>query len=157
MKFLPSPIIQPIPGTDNWVLHEKYEIEFMVGKKKYRLVSAPGATFDGLSKPFWAVPLVGAKMDTTELPGGWTHDQLYAGEFLPREDCDLAFYNLERKNGVWYWRACVYYRAVRIGGGFVWDHHSIASIAKARKYNNLYIYQDGMWEEVKKTEKQLYN
>jgi len=151
--ILPQPTIRAI-DEDTWILHEKYEIEFMVGKMRYKLISAPGATSDGLSKPFFiqAVPFIGfwlgAKLSPRELPGGWAHDQLYAGEFLPRPDCDEAFLYLEWKNGVGFARRRVYYRGVRIGGGVVWDDHTQGTIRKARKYNNLYQLQSGHWREV---------
>lgn len=153
-KFiLPQPVIQAI-SDDEWVLRERYEIEFVVRSKRYKLISAAGATTDGLSKPFWLrfIPLLGFwlgnKITPRELPGGWTHDQLYEGEFLPRNICDEAFLYLEWKNGLWFLRRRLYYRAVRIGGEVVWDNHKPKQIQKAREMNNLYCWELGQWTEV---------
>lgn len=140
---LPSPVLQAI-GEDEYILKEKYILDFFVGRTHYRLVSLPGATFDGLSKPklVQALPvlgfLIGGKLRPREVPGGWAHDQLYQGEFLPRQDCDTAFLWLEKKNEVCWIRRRIYYRAVRIGGGAVWENHTPESIAYARQHNRLY-------------------
>lgn len=155
---LPQPVIQFKPDSDVVVLRERYEIEFHVGKIRYNLISAPGATSDGMSKPFWVIPLLGSKLNAREMPGAWTHDQLYEMEALPRKDCDKAFYYLERLNGVGWWRARMfYYRGVRVGGGIFWEKHTTKSITQARKLNNLYRFEHGIWIDVHMPERNVNN
>ncbi|HBC89529.1 MAG TPA: hypothetical protein DCZ94_21540 [Lentisphaeria bacterium] len=163
MKFpLPQPVLQAI-DDDLWILKEKYEIEFYVGRRLYKLISAPGATTDGLSKPLCLrmIPLLGFwlgyKLAPRELPAGWAHDQIYEAELLPRKECDTAFLWLLWKNIVWFVRRRLYYRAVRVGGGETWDRHTPRTIAASRNYNNLYKWKSGQWIEVEPPARNINN
>lgn len=51
------------------------------------------------------------------------HDFLYSAEVFERIKCDIEFYEALREEGASWVRAQLMYRAVRIGGGFVWAKH----------------------------------
>lgn len=63
------------------------------------------------------------------------HDGTYGSEMFSRATCDEIFkHALFADNKVGKYRTHIFYNAVRIGGGFVWDNHTADTIAYARNY-----------------------
>ena len=140
MKYLPEPIIQAIPGTNQFRLHEGWQIDFKANGKKYVLKVKEGAVTDGASIPkfVWSIPVIGGHpLEGLVLPGAFAHDMLYAAEHLDRAVCDDIFRDLMIRNKVNFMKRNTYYYAVRTCGGAVWRKHTNHSIEDCRKFCDL--------------------
>ena len=67
------------------------------------------------------------------------HDGLYAAELLPRSQCDWTLLCAMQAQGNNWLKRNIFYCAVRLAGGAVWDRHTPAGRAGARKYVSLQI------------------
>lgn len=65
------------------------------------------------------------------------HDWLYAAEYFPRKKCDLFFFDALKEEGACWLRRWAMYRAVRLGGGVVWNRHDIMAVDQLRQMAGL--------------------
>ncbi len=130
-KFPSAPMIRPI-NDDKWVLEEDYVIAF----KGTIITIRKGFTSDGASVPNtplirWAI---GHPFSMPLLICALPHDALYAGELLPRKECDWLFLELMQRAKIGWLKRNAVWSAVRLGGTIVWARHTIDSVLEARKF-----------------------
>jgi hypothetical protein len=128
--MLAQPIITPHDGSDRiWRLVEDYQIASL----GVRVDIKAGFLFDGLSIPrvFWRV--VGHPLAGRALPGGLTHDALYASHLVDRDLADDIFLDVLTRNSVKWHNRRIMYLAVHLFGGVAWLHNS-RDIKSAREY-----------------------
>jgi hypothetical protein len=93
---------------------------------------------DGVSAPRWTWSLLGIYPYQPEaLMYGIGHDGMYAGELADRPACDgcmKAWAEMAQHNQAY---CQTVYRAVRLGGGYIWDTHTPESIALSRQFCQL--------------------
>lgn len=93
----------------------------------------PGYFFDGASIMWWYRWRF--KPDGWWLLPSWLHDLLYGGEIHSRGTCDEVFErSMQEYREKSRYVKNLFFIAVRIGGGSVWDKHTPDTIAYARKY-----------------------
>lgn len=141
LSYPDLPALLPLPDkTENWRLECHFLTPLVNGRA---VLLRRGLVTDGASIPRLAWRVIGHPFSKDLLPHALGHDGLYAAELMPRSDGDdwfltsmaLADSNFElgvswtKRNAVW--------SAVRCGGSFVWDRHTDASIADARRYVTL--------------------
>ncbi len=98
-----------------------------------------GFPTDGASIPRLAWSFTYHPFQMPLLPHALEHDALYAAELLPSRAAVDTRFDLSMRLSPsipWIKRAAIY-RAVRIGGGGVWDRHTSETISFARKYTQL--------------------
>ena len=130
-KFPNAPIIQGITN-DKWVLRTDYVCAF-----KGKIVTIrEGFETDGASTPNTPMIrwIIGHPFSLPLLPCALVHDALYAGELLPRNECDWLFLELMKRAKINWVKRNLVWSAVRAGGGIVWARHTIDSVLKARKF-----------------------
>lgn len=114
---LPSPIIQPVEGSDTkWRSVKDYGCEFTQDDVKVIIRIAEGFIFDGLTIPRLLWRVVGHPLQGKALPGGFVHDLLYSTALLPRDVADRIFMLILKRNGVPAYKYNIMYRAVRLCG-----------------------------------------
>lgn len=118
--------------NDKWVVEEDYFI-FHRGKC---IKIKKGFTTDGASIPNTPMIrwLIGHPFSMPLLPCAIGHDGLYAGELLPRKECDWLFLELMKRAKIGWLKRNAVWSAVRLGGAVVWARHTVDSILKAREY-----------------------
>ena len=130
-KFPIAPVLQPITNN-KWILHEDYVCAFkgkiIVIRKDF---STDGASIPNTPMIRW---LIGHPFSMPLLPCALVHDALYAGELLPRNECDWLFLELMKRAKIGWVKRNAVWSAVRLGGTFVWARHTVDSVLKARKY-----------------------
>jgi len=94
---------------------------------------------DGASVPAFAWRTIGHPFEKSLLPHCLGHDALYAGELMPRKDCDEWMHESMVQASAWFpltvpkWKIDAMYYAVRAGGWYVWNQHTPTGIAASRK------------------------
>lgn len=101
--------------------------------KKYLIEVSGGWETDGASVPKVFQNIFSSYAEQT-IFAAIIHDALYMSEALPRKECDLIFLELLKLKGVGWFKRRVMYRAVRLGGGFVWKKHKKSKVKKAKKF-----------------------
>ena len=132
----PQPILQPVTGSDtNMQVVETYTV-FLPSLNK-TLTVLPGFQTDGASIPqiFWTC--AGNPFSPDYVAAAVCHDALYCAELCTRDQADNEFLKLMGEEGMSWFHRHLFYWAVRIGGGIVWNRHTAVSIADARKYCTL--------------------
>jgi len=125
--MLPEPVIEFVDDT-----HVRGMEDFTILTTAGRLTVKVGFVSDGASTSVaGALPGYHAFEGDT-FPAAYSHDALYAGELVERDEADGILYDLLRANGVGWFRANTYWLAVRAFGGLVWKGHTQASIKAAR-------------------------
>jgi hypothetical protein len=117
---------------ERYLLHEPYRITLPVTHRELFVVG--GFTWDGGSVPriFWRVS------HPQEFSASFLcHDALYAAELLPRRQADDELYELIRLEGGSWLQRYLIYRAVRMGGYFVWENHRPAAVRRSRRLCSL--------------------
>jgi hypothetical protein len=133
MPFSPTLSISMQPGTDGkvWVLDDDFEWETPYG---VTIALFAGFEFDGASIPrlFWRV--IGPPLAGPYAPAAAIHDLLYNSEIVERKVADCLFEAAMEELGVSRWKRFLMHKAVRLGGGFSWKHHTDESVTKARRF-----------------------
>lgn len=126
---LDSPHVHPLSN-------ELYQLDhaFRVQISGYGVTVLEGFVTDGASIPRVLWRIVGHPFQGRVLAPALVHDALYQSESLPRAQADAIFRDLLLANGVNKVKAWAMYWGVRMGGGFVWQDHDLASIEEARRY-----------------------
>jgi hypothetical protein len=132
--FPKAPALQPI-DNDKWLLHEDF---FCVFRGKFIRINK-GFETDGASIPNTPMIrwIIGHPFSMPLLPCALVHDALYAGELLPRKECDWLFLELMKRAKIGWLKRNTVWSAVRLGGSIVWSRHTVDSVLKARKFCSL--------------------
>lgn len=129
-----SPLVQPIgkfdPEAGLWVSTEVWRVELSGGEW---LQIEPGFVSDGASIPRFLWRVCGPRYAPTTFAPALAHDALYAARLVSRERADSEFRRLLQYNGVGYFKAWSYFRAVRMFGWLPWRKRSEESITAARE------------------------
>jgi uncharacterized protein DUF1353 len=94
-----------------------------------------GFIFDGgtIHRVFWRV--IGHPLDHEFIRTVLLHDGVYAAELLPQKEADFVFLEfMQYYDDIGWFKRNTMHKAVRIGGGSVWDNHTEESVKEARKY-----------------------
>lgn len=130
-----SPLVQPIgrfdPESGLWVATTRWTVQLSDG---YWLVVEPGFVSDGASIPRRLWRVCGPRYAPTTFAPALAHDALYAARLLPRARADSEFRRLLQYNGVGYFKAWSYFRAVRAFGWIAYRRHTPETIARAREF-----------------------
>lgn len=97
-----------------------------------KIVVKKGFDFDGASIPRFLWSIIGSPMTGGYQRAACLHDALYAGEVLPRKECDGLFLEAMKSDGVSYTKRYSMYWAVRTFGGSVWDKHDREEVIRYR-------------------------
>jgi len=100
---------------------------------KRTLVKA-GFRCDGGSIPRFCWPFIFHPLQAPFIAAAIPHDGEYAAELYERIDNDKRLYAACRALNIGWLKSRLIYRAVRIGGKFVWKRHTQDSIANAGKF-----------------------
>lgn len=130
--FPEAPELKPI-NNDKWIVEQ----HFTCIHKKMVVNIKKGFETDGASIPRLAWRIIGHPFSMPLLPCALIHDALYAGELLPRNECDWMFLELMKKAKIGWIKRNAVWSAVRLGGGFVWSRHTVNGVLEARKHCNL--------------------
>lgn len=124
-----GPIIQIENGSDCRLMRD-YRVTL---ENDAVLTLRRGFSFNGASIPrcFWRV--VGHPFEMPLLIAATAHDGLYSAELFPRAQCDWNFLLLMQRSGICWIKRNTVYAAVRSAGWAVWNKHTPASVAAARK------------------------
>ena len=95
-----------------------------------------GFICDFASTP-WLFQRVFPKMGTLSDKPAVLHDWLYVTELFDRKTCDEIFLKAMKERGVSSWKAYSMYYAVRAGGWYVWNKHTLESVNKHREFGGL--------------------
>lgn len=123
-------VVRRIIGVKNtWQLKEP-----LIWQKVNRdpIVIPKNFIFDFASVPSFfqrLFPKVGARYDRASC----LHDWLYASQITNRETADKLFKWAMRSDGVSKFKAWIFYRSVRMFGGFAWRKHSKSDVKKIRE------------------------
>ena len=109
----------------------------------------PPFWWDGASIPQFAWSIIGNPWEQDVAPGALVHDCLYATQIFPREICDEIFFQINKKNGMGWFKNHTIYRSVRMGGGSAWKEKTEKHIVKCREHleinnnpiNKIYFYK----------------
>lgn len=141
------PALTPIPDTsENWEVDCHWMSPLV--NERAMLIKRLFVT-DGASIPRFAWHIVGHPFSKNLLPHCLGHDALYAGELMPRKECDdwmfdsmaIALHHfplgvsVRVRNEMW--------AAVRAGGWYVWNRHTTATVEAAKKQVRLLL--PGEW------------
>jgi len=117
--FLSELIVKKVSNT-------KYSYELVADlyyKANTDTIRVPsGFITDFASVPWifrWFFPVMGTLSDKPAV----LHDWLYVTESFDRKTCDELFYKALKERGVSRWKAWSMYKAVRLGGWYVWNKH----------------------------------
>lgn len=137
-------------ASDNWQLSCHWLSPLVNGRA---VLIKRGFTTDGASIPRIAWRVIGHPFSKNLLPHALAHDALYAAELLPRAECDAFFLKSMAESGTHFSRSVslvkrdLVWAAVRIGGGFVWSGHTLASVEGARR--NVRLLDETEWDAVR--------
>ncbi len=128
------PVRQPVGRFDTktglWILAEDWSVELSNGMI---LHIRAGFASDGASIPRFLWRVCGPRYAPTTFAPALAHDALYAARLLPRARADSEFRRLLQYNGVGYFKAWSYFRAVRAFGWIAYRRHTPETIARARE------------------------
>lgn len=113
-----QPSLSPVPHRDEYCLDEDYTYKF----RDIKIVVPGYFCFDGASIPAWAQPLTYTPFHPMVMAAALVHDWLYCSHQVPRETADDIFLEILLRNGADQGKAELMYKAVRVGGGWFWDH-----------------------------------
>jgi len=119
-----------------WVDNVNIELvnDYAITTRQFIITERAGFRSDGASEPraTWTAlglqPFSGATIEAS-----LAHDGLYAGELLPRAECDLIFRELLFKAGVESNKTEIMYQSVSRAGEVVWKRHTTESVSQARE------------------------
>jgi hypothetical protein len=108
--------------------------DVVVSTLGYRITVKQGLVFDGASIPkvFWNI--IGSPFTGAYTLPALVHDCLYMSEAVERKTADAIFLDLMKQQGVSWLKRNIMYRAVRVGGMFVWNSHKPETVLENKQY-----------------------
>ena len=110
------------------------EFKLLQDVKFNNIIVHTGFITDGASIKHIGRYTIGCPFEGIYLAPAIIHDGLYASELFDRKSCDKVFYHALLDVGVPKWKAYLMYKAVRVGGFFVWLKHTEESVYNARQH-----------------------
>lgn len=129
-----APITRPLKCGQFELLFPYDEICFL-GDRSWHVRIYPRFIFDGASIPWWGWSALRlTPMDAKLQAPALIHDWFFTSQVLERLTVDQIFYEDLKRQGIGWTRRNIMYRAVRTGGGRVWNRHTPESIAVGRSF-----------------------
>jgi hypothetical protein len=118
--FLNDLILKSDEKQKHWILCHELGYE----TKRGEIIVIPVGTvtdFASIPRLFWTI--IGHPAQTYRR-AAVLHDYLYQEQFCTRKKADKLFYEAMRQDGVWWHKAQIIHKAVRIGGWAAWRGHA---------------------------------
>lgn len=120
-SFTEQVLLRPAKTTNRRILENEVTYYVWTEDSNDRIQVPAWYEFDWASVPRRLWTLVGHPMDTKVIRSALIHDYIYTDQrYRGRKQADDIFYEAMVVSGVDKYRALIYYRGVRIWGGFVW-------------------------------------
>ena len=99
-----------------------------------RFTVLPGFWWDGASIPKALQSVIGGPWEEDISPGCLIHDVLYGTHWFPRGEADKIMYEVNKLNGMGWWKNHTVYSGLYVGGGPAYKNKTREQLEGVRKH-----------------------